>query len=484
MNMENLQTNIKKAAKKSLRYLTDNRKQAITALFAVILVFAFMIISYSTHAYSVYYNGSRIAVVRNLQDVTKSFNIVENELGRNYRQDSILVDSSITLEYQKAAAKELTNISDITENIYTAGIKPCVKGTSILVDGTLIATAKSQKDAKEAVEAAKMKQIVIGNNEELISAEVNEKVDFKDEIVEVSQVQDFEGTLTLLTAGMDTGEDYQIKKNDTIWDIAVNRGMSIEALGNANPNVDLESLSVGQTIKISEKEAILSVTYQKKALESEGIPFQTTFVNDSTLYTGEKKVKSPGIEGIKEKTMLYTFLDGKKVSEERTAERVIKEPVNEVVSVGTKPLPVFQPTGKFVMPATGRITALYGDDRGDHMHTGIDIVQWAGSPTGVYAADGGQVIKVVIGGYNGGRGNYLEISHGNGISTMYLHMNTISVKTGQSVDKGQQIGIMGNTGRSYGVHLHFEVHKNGIAVNPNNYFGYIRDNLSVRAKQN
>ncbi len=99
-------------------------------------------------------------------------------------------------------------------------------------------------------------------------------------------------------------------------------------------------------------------------------------------------------------------------------------------------------------------------------HYGIDIAAPYGSP--IYAAAGGQVVKIVYG-WGGGYGNYLIVYHGGGYTTIYAHCSKIVVSNGQSVKAGQVIAYMGSTGFSTGSHLHFEVRINGVAKNPINY---------------
>lgn len=109
-------------------------------------------------------------------------------------------------------------------------------------------------------------------------------------------------------------------------------------------------------------------------------------------------------------------------------------------------------SGFFINPLPGaRVT------QGLHGHNGIDLGRVpAGSA--VYAAAGGRVLVArADGGYNGGYGNYVVIDHGNGMQTLYAHLNSVSVSAGQSIGQGEKIGGVGSTGRSTGVHLHFEV---------------------------
>ena len=72
----------------------------------------------------------------------------------------------------------------------------------------------------------------------------------------------------------------------------------------------------------------------------------------------------------------------------------------------------------------------------------------------------------IVGSSDKGYGRYVVIDHGNGFQTLYAHLSVYYVKTGQSVRKDQAIGLMGNTGRSTGPHLHFEIRKNGVQRNP------------------
>lgn len=127
--------------------------------------------------------------------------------------------------------------------------------------------------------------------------------------------------------------------------------------------------------------------------------------------------------------------------------------------------------GAFVwpVPSSSIVTSDYGyrnhPSSGRYsFHSGIDI----GAPTGaqILAASGGTVTSA---GWNSSMGNYVMISHGNGLITVYMHASVLSVSTGQSVSAGQQIALVGSTGDSTGPHLHFSVRLNGAYVSPWNY---------------
>lgn len=118
------------------------------------------------------------------------------------------------------------------------------------------------------------------------------------------------------------------------------------------------------------------------------------------------------------------------------------------------------------VPTKGRITSPFGM-RNDPitnartMHLGIDIATSLGDP--LYAAGNG---IVTFSGYNGSYGKIIIISHGYGYKTVYAHNNSNYVKVGQRVEKGEQIGEIGNSGKTTGPHVHFEVHLNGKQINP------------------
>lgn len=109
-------------------------------------------------------------------------------------------------------------------------------------------------------------------------------------------------------------------------------------------------------------------------------------------------------------------------------------------------------------------------------HKAVDLVKYKSQLDTIIAHSDGKVTfcqtgkknnKLAVG--NASYGNCVKIDHGNGYTTLYAHLATVSVKLGQTVKKGQTIGVMGNTGRSYGAHLHFEVRKDNKHIDPTPY---------------
>jgi murein DD-endopeptidase MepM/ murein hydrolase activator NlpD len=140
---------------------------------------------------------------------------------------------------------------------------------------------------------------------------------------------------------------------------------------------------------------------------------------------------------------------------------VIKEAIPTIVMRGTKVI-LGEGSGRFAMPVSGsNLTSKFGM-RWGRMHTGIDLT----GNKSIRASDNG-VVEFV--GNRTGTGKTIIINHKNGYKTLYGHLNSYNVSEGDIVEKGDKIGIMGNTGHSTGVHLHFEIQKNGVAQNPLKY---------------
>lgn len=116
-------------------------------------------------------------------------------------------------------------------------------------------------------------------------------------------------------------------------------------------------------------------------------------------------------------------------------------------------------------PVEGYVSKeFYDSEKGGNGHPGLDLVAPNGAP--VHAAGRGKVVEAS---YDESLGNYIVIDHGFGYSTLYGHNQRLLVQVGQSVDQGQVIARLGNTGRSSAPHLHFEIRLDGKSVDPRQY---------------
>ena len=123
--------------------------------------------------------------------------------------------------------------------------------------------------------------------------------------------------------------------------------------------------------------------------------------------------------------------------------------------------------GQFTNPCpAGYVSSTFGyRDFDSSFHKGLDLAAPEGTPT--YAAADGVVLNA---GWSDSAGNWIVIDHGNGFVGKYMHHSGLLVSAGQTVTKGQPIGLVGNTGNSFGAHLHFQLELNGAPVDPQAYF--------------
>src|SRR3954468_5344216 len=128
--------------------------------------------------------------------------------------------------------------------------------------------------------------------------------------------------------------------------------------------------------------------------------------------------------------------------------------------------PIRKGSGNFIWPVNGPISSGFGM-RWGRLHAGVDIVAGTGTP--IRAAASGVVAFTQPEASSGGYGNYTCVNHGGGISTCYAHQVRFGTTAGAHVSQGQVIGYVGNTGHSFGSHLHFEVRINGAPVDPMGY---------------
>lgn len=243
-------------------------------------------------------------------------------------------------------------------------------------------------------------------------------------------------------AGSDRISLYTVHKGDTLEQIARMFGVTPNTILWANDINKGSSLSPDQVLVIL---PISSIKYEVKKGD--------TIQSVAKKFNGdEKEIAQFNNLGSGDKLTIGDFImipdaDGSLLaSENKKTEEANKK---KKTAKGTSKSSV-DSTGYFSRPIVGGVRT-----QGLHGHNGIDFASSYGSP--ILAAAAGQVIISRSGGWGGGYGTYVVIKHSNGTQTLYGHMSQTLVSVGQSVTKGQQIGKMGNTGQSTGVHLHFEV---------------------------
>ncbi len=342
----------------------------------------------------------------------------------------------------------------------------------MIIDGKVVASFNNPDDARQVVD--NILEQSRDKDAELLSLEYKES--FKIEQVERSflnraKTYTVEDAVAYLMTGTKEEHQYSVEPGDIPESIAEAHGMTLEELEKANPQIVGKGhlLQVGQKLNLEVPVPMLTLTTVERQEYSDFLPFETTEETSEDLYEGESRIRVLGQEGERQVIAEVKKENGREISRTIISEEVISEPVGQVVVLGTKPAPPKKGTGTLDLPLSRgvyAVTSLYGP-RWGRMHNGIDLGAPIGTP--IYAADGGDVI---FAGEFGGYGYMVQIDHGGNIKTYYAHCSAIHVSEGDKVFQGQHIADVGNTGWSTGPHLHFEVRKHDVPVDPQNFLGF------------
>lgn len=287
----------------------------------------------------------------------------------------------------------------------------------------------------------------------------SEKVEISEAYVDADRVSKISEAIEAVTKETEKNQTYEVQPGDTLSVIANSRGYYVDEVLALNPGLTRDAtLHLGDEIVISVPEPELSVLTTEQSTYEEDYDAETQYIENDSWYTTQQVVRQEAVPGHHEVTVLTTSRNGTETSREMVSENVITEPVPEIIEKGTQTPPTY------IKPITGGTLTSTFKWRWGRMHKGID---WAvPKGTAVRASCGGTVVSA---GWSGGYGNCITIRHPDGKQTRYGHLSKILVSAGQKVDQGQKIALSGNTGRSTGPHVHFEILVNGTQVNPLKY---------------
>ena len=299
----------------------------------------------------------------------------------------------------------------------------------------------------------------IAEGDGLKALDFAEKVEISEAYIDAEQLTSLDVAIDEVTKEKEKNQTYEVQSGDTLSVIANSRGYYVDEVLALNPGLTRDAtLHLGDEIIISVPEPELSVMRQVQTTYEEDYYAETQYVDNDSWYTTQTQVLQEEVAGHHEVTMLTTYKNDAQTDQEMIAENVMVEPVPKIVERGTQTPPTY------IKPITGGTMTSTFKWRWGRMHKGID---WAvPKGTAVRASCGGTVVSA---GWSGGYGNCITIRHPDGKMTRYGHLSKILVSAGQKVDQNQKIALSGNTGRSTGPHVHFEILVNGTQVNPLKY---------------
>jgi murein DD-endopeptidase MepM/ murein hydrolase activator NlpD len=302
--------------------------------------------------------------------------------------------------------------------------------------------------------------------EGIVSVEFADKIEVVESYLLEDELTDLDTAVNLLTNEQETQVIYKVVSGDTLSQICLNNNIPMEELIAINDSLDSEStmIRVGQELIITVPEPELSIITKKQLVYTEDYEADIEYVPNDSWYTTKSVTIQEPSAGRRKVAAVVEYKNGQEESREILKEEIYAEAVPKIVERGTQTPPTY------IKPLSGgTLSSGFGARSAptagaSTYHKGID---WA-TPTGttVYASNAG---TVAFAGWASGYGYAVYINHADGRQTRYGHLSKVLVSAGQTVSQGEKIALSGNTGRSTGPHVHFEIRINGTAVNPLKY---------------
>ena len=293
----------------------------------------------------------------------------------------------------------------------------------------------------------------------ILDIEFIEDIAIYESFVSQEELSNVETELEEVTKEKETNKIYVVQSGDSLSLIAYENDttvasiMALNGFKDANQIIRIEDELI---IAVPEPDLMLRVT--KGEVYEEDYTVEPIIILNDSWYTTREEVHFEGTVGHRERNDIVTYENGIEVKRSLANEKIMVVSEPAVIERGT----IIPPT--YIKPINGgRKTSNYGW-RWGRLHKGTD---WA-VPTGttVFASSAGKVVRAD---YNGAYGLCVLISHPDGRMTRYAHNSKLLVSVGQYVEQGEAIAKSGNTGRSTGPHVHFEMIINGSAVDPLKY---------------
>lgn len=451
-----------------IRNFGERYKNWLLAAFAAFVIALVGLAGIFNHymAYEYSYNGKLLGVVKDKEDVLRITDLVQEALTEDRNMD-VIIDKKKDISFERVAVfgndthidtsdevlKRMTYVGDINVRAYT-----------ISVNGKNAAVVSSKKAAENVLSGLKEDYTAKEDNSVVEDADFLEEIKIKPVNTDLQRLQKEETAKESLKAGSRVEKTHIVSADETLADLAEKYNMSEDELLRLNPTADPTQLVVGSTIKYMEEAPVVTLKTVEFVTYTEDIDYNIIEKKSKKIYKGEEEVKKKGEKGKKTITARIEKTNGKEESKKIIVETINKEPVEEEVVVGSKKRPVTIGDGKFIYPLENyRLSSKFAW-RWGRQHKGIDLACPMHSK--VVAGDGG---TVTFAGYKGSLGNVVMIDHQNGMESWYAHNDSLTVKAGDKVYQGQQIALSGNTGRSTGPHVHFQINIDGEAVDPLKY---------------
>ncbi len=422
-------------------------------------------------AYQVTYRGVPIGYVASVETLSDGVKYA----GR--MMQFLELEQLPTLSYGLTLPQDILSAEDVGKGLVACHSDVLAEASGLFVDGTYIGAVTARTELEAMLERLRTAG---DDGTECKPSAFKQKV----EILDGAYPKDTILTVYLVEEKLKTQKNepvqYTVKSGDTLIGIAHSCGLTLGELRERNPAYEsTDILHIGDVLTIEHASALLQVCRYLQKTYTETVPYETKVYFNDNFYVDEQRVLQQGKNGSRKVTAEIEYTDGVETARNVLESEVLTKPVTKKVRIGTQKgtrsdgSGVASGTFTWPLPHFKTITSYYGARWGT-VHQGLDISGYNVYGASIVAADGGTVYAVNRTsqwgtGMFAGYGYAVIIDHGNGLRTLYAHCSKISVVPGQRVSKGQVIAYVGNTGKSTGPHLHFEVRVNNKRVDPMKY---------------
>lgn len=431
----------------------------------VSIAFLVAVVKYGSgleYGIAVDFNGKEIGIISAEADFEKAEREVQQRISYAENDKTLNLSANFSLKIISDSDRILS-YDQLANEMLEASDEKLTEAWGIYIDGKFIAAVEDNEKIQKALSERLLNYKVDGEVRDL---SYKNKIEYTQGIYLQDSVMEEKPAIEMLTSSTEKKGVYIAKTGDTSVSVCQMYNMSLEDFTKLNPYNASTSLKNGQVINVIETESFLPIKYVKDFETLSFLDYETVEYETSALNVGVRSVLVKGAVGEKISNTEVTYVDGIERSRRTVKSVVTKEPVIEQIGIGTyaaRPDANCRPvtgSGEMGWPVDGGwISDTFISDRN---HKGLDIA--ANEGTDIYAAADGVVISA---GWNsGGYGYMVQIDHLNGYQTVYGHMSSVFAVENQTVTKGQLIGAVGDTGNSYGSHLHFEVRYMGVCLDP------------------
>ncbi|MDR1067000.1 MAG: G5 domain-containing protein [Clostridiales bacterium] len=302
------------------------------AALAVIILFSIWFFT-RKNAFEVYVGDAAVGIIAKDNDITEqslrdtAIAKLATEVGAQVR-----VDEMVTLKPIHASGKKISEAEYIVGEIYDKW-PYLVEADVITVDGVELAALKDEEDGADVLR--RLAEQYVASDAALIEKEFVENVEAVQKFVKPSVLITADEAFEAFNRGVESEMDYEVRQGDTLSKIAAQADMTVDEILDVNADLNLvDNLNIGQVITLIIKKPIVSVKTVEETTRTDLAAKETEIRGNTRQPVGYSKVIQQGRDGQKETTLHISRLDGIEVSKEIVSERVLVEPITEVIERG------------------------------------------------------------------------------------------------------------------------------------------------------